>query len=61
YKGLMQNQHAYEKLTVEACLESDYQKALEALTLNRAVGDPEKAKNVLDDLMEINKDYWYLK
>ena len=61
YKGLMENQHAYEKLTVEACLESNYQKALEALTLNRSIVDPDKAKAVLDDLMEVNKDYWYLK
>lgn len=61
YKGLMENQHAYEKLTVEACLEEDYQKALEALTLNRAIAHPEKAKLVLDDLMEANKNYWYLK
>ncbi len=61
YKGLMENQHAYEKLTVEACLESNYEKALEALTLNRSIVDPGKAKAVLDDLMEVNKDYWYLK
>jgi len=61
YKGLMENQHAYEKLTVEACLESNYQKALEALTLNRTIVEPEKARLVLDDLMEANKDYWYLK
>ena len=61
YKGLMENQHAYEKLTVESCLESNYQKALEALTLNRAIVNPQKAKEVLDDLMEVNKDYWYLK
>lgn len=62
YKGLMENQHAYEKLTVEACLESNYQKALEALTLNRVIGgNPVDAKKVLDDLMEINKDFWYLK
>lgn len=61
YKGLMETQHAYEKLTVESCLESNYQKALEGLTLNRAIADPDKAKAVLDDLMEANKDYWYLK
>lgn len=61
YKGLIEGQYAYEKLTVEACLESNYQKALQALTLNRTVINPVKAKAVLDDLMEINKDYWYLK
>lgn len=60
YKGLMQAQYAYELLTVEAFLEEDYTKALQALTLNRTVIYPEKAKAVLDDLMEINKDYWKL-
>ena len=61
YKGLIEGQYAYEKLTVEACLESNYEKALQALTLNRAIVNPVKAKAVLDDLMEANKDYWYLK
>lgn len=61
YKGLLEGQYAYEKLTVESCLESSYKKALEALTINRAVVNPDKAKAVLDDLMEVNKDYWNLK
>lgn len=60
YKGLMEAQHAYELLTVEAFLEKDYVKALQALTLNRTVVNPEKAKAVLDDLMENNKSFWYL-
>ncbi len=60
YKGLMEAQHAYELLTVEAFLEKNYTKALQALTLNRTIVNPEKAKAVLDDLMEKNKDYWYL-
>ena len=33
---------------------------LKALILNRSVIDPSKAGAVLDDLMEANKDYWYL-
>ncbi len=61
YKGLMQGQYAYELLTVEAFMEGNYTKALQALTLNRTVVDPSKAKAVLDDLMEANRDYWYLK
>ncbi|WP_326514326.1 6-phospho-alpha-glucosidase [Clostridium intestinale] len=60
YKGLMEGQHAYELLTVESCLEKNYTKALQALTLNRTVVDPQKAKSVLDDLMEHNREYWYL-
>ena len=61
YEGLLVNQYAYEKLTVESLLESDYQKALQALTLNRTVINPAKAKGILDDLMEVNKEYWFLK
>ena len=60
YKGLMEVQYAYEQLTVEAFREKSYTKALKALILNRSVIDPSKAGAVLDDLMEANKDYWYL-
>ena len=58
YKGLIEGQHAYEKLTVEAYLEGSYTKALQALTLNRTIGDAKKARKVLDDLIEANKEYW---
>lgn len=61
YKGLMEGQYAYELLTVEAFMEQNYTKALMALTLNRTVVDPTKAKAVLDDLMKANKEYWALK
>ena len=56
----MENQYAYELLTVEAFMEKNYTKALQALTLNRTVVEPNKAKLVLDDLMEKNREYWYL-
>lgn len=61
YKGLMENQYAYESLTVDAFIEQDYKNALEALTLNRTVIDPEKAKAILDDFQSVSKDYWVLK
>jgi maltose-6'-phosphate glucosidase len=61
YKGLMENQYAYERLTVEACLEGSYVKALQALSLNRAVNGLENAKAVLDDFIEVSHDYWKLK
>ena len=57
----MENQYAYESLTVDAFIEQDYKKALEALTLNRTVIDPEKAKAILDDFQSVSKDYWVLK
>lgn len=60
YKGLMQSQYDYELLSVEAFMEQDYTKALQALTLNRTVIDPQKAKAVLDALMQANQDYWKL-
>ena len=58
YKGLIENQYAYERLTVEACLEGSYTKALQALTLNRTVVDAKKARKILDALIEANKGYW---
>lgn len=61
YKALIDNQYMYEKLTVEACLESNYLKALQALTLNRTVINPEIAKQILDDFAVVNKDFWELK
>lgn len=58
YKGLIENQHAYEKLTAEAALEGNYMKALKALVLNRAVVNTDVAKALLDDYIEANKGYW---
>ena len=57
-KGLLENQFAYEKLTVDANLEGSYRKALDALTLNRLVGDTDRARALLDDYIEANKGYW---
>lgn len=57
-KGLMECQYAYELLAVEAYFEGSYKKALQALTLNRTICDAEKAKAILDDLIEANKGYW---
>ena len=58
YKGLIEGQYAYERLTVEAYLENSYSKALQALTLNRTVVSAKKAREVLDELIEANKDFW---
>ena len=57
----MENQYAYERLTVEAFMEQNYTKALQALTLNRTVIDPRKAKAILDDFQQVSRDYWNLK
>lgn len=58
YKGLIEQQYAYEKLTVEAYFEKSYAKALQALTLNRTIVDGFKAKTILDELIFYNKSYW---
>lgn len=58
YKGLLENQYAYERLVVEAYLENSYDKLLQAMVLNRTVIDTDKAKTVLKDLIHANQDYW---
>lgn len=57
-KGLLENQYAYEKLTVDACLEGSYKHAWNALTLNRCVNDTQVAKSLLDEYIVANKGYW---
>ena len=58
YKGLIENQLAYEKLVADAYFENSYTKALQALTLNRTVVHVPTAKAILDDLIKANKGYW---
>ncbi|WP_321328059.1 6-phospho-alpha-glucosidase [uncultured Ilyobacter sp.] len=58
YKAMIENQFAYERLTVEAYFEGSYNKALKALTLNRTVVDAKKGRKILDKLIDANKDYW---
>lgn len=58
HKGLMEAQVASEKLLVDAFFENSYQKALEAFTLNQTVPNATVAKDVLDELIEANGNYW---
>ena len=57
-KGLMEQQVAVEKLVVEAWVEGSYQKLWQAITLSRTVPNARVAKEILDDLIEANKDFW---
>jgi maltose-6'-phosphate glucosidase len=57
-KGLMEQQVAVEKLVVEAWIEGSYQKLWQALTLSKIVPNARVAKELLDDLLEANKDFW---
>lgn len=57
-KGLMEQQVAVEKLVVEAWAEHSYQKLWQAITLSKTVPSAKVAKEILDDLIEANKDFW---
>ncbi|AOR24560.1 6-phospho-alpha-glucosidase [Clostridium taeniosporum] len=57
-KGLMEQQVSVEKLTVEAWAEGSYQKLWQAITLSKTVPSAKVAKEILDDLIEANKEYW---
>ncbi|PZL75260.1 6-phospho-alpha-glucosidase [Enterococcus plantarum] len=57
-KGLMEQQVAVEKLVVEAWTEGSYQKLWQALMLSRIVPNARIAQEILDDLVEANKEFW---
>ncbi len=57
-KGLMEQQVAVEKLVVDAWITRSYQKLWQAFTLSKTVPSAKVAKDILDDLIEANKDYW---
>lgn len=57
-KGLMEEQVAVEKLTVDAWMEGSYHKLWQALTLSKTVPSATIAKKILDDFIEANKGYW---
>ncbi len=57
-KGLMSQQVAVEKLVVEAWITGSYEKLLQAITLSKTVPSASVAKQILDDLIEANKDFW---
>lgn len=55
--GLMKGVKAYEKLTVSAGLRGDMDAALAALLVHPLIGDYNKAKPLLDEMLEANKEY----
>lgn len=55
--GLMQAIKAYEKLTVKAGLEGDLTAALSALLVHPLIGDYQRAKPLLDDMLKANRDF----
>ncbi len=57
-QGLMMQQLNSEKLLVEGCMEGSYQKVLQSFTLNKTVPSAKVAKDILDDMIIANKEYW---
>ena len=57
-KGMIEQQVSVEKLVVEAYIEGSYEKLWQALTLSSIVPSAKVAKDVLDDLIVANKEYW---
>ncbi|MBO1308358.1 6-phospho-alpha-glucosidase [Enterococcus sp. 669A] len=57
-KGLMEQQVAVEKLVVDAWEEQSYQKLLQAFALSKIVPNATVAKQLLDEMYELNKEYW---
>lgn len=58
HKGLIEQQYACEKCLVEGAIENSYTKVLEAFTLNKTIKSSTQAKEILDEMIEANKDYW---
>lgn len=57
-RALMLQQVTVEKLVVEAWIEKSYQKMWQALSLSKTVPNARVAKELLDDLIEANADFW---
>jgi 6-phospho-beta-glucosidase len=55
--SLMRSVKAYEKLTIEAALSGCRETALEALMVHPLLGDYDKVKPMLDELLEAHKQY----
>lgn len=55
--GLMQQVKSYEVLAVEAAVKGDRQQALMALVNHPLIPSVDVAKSLLDELLEINKEY----
>ena len=55
--GLVEHAKAYELLTIQAAKSGDRTAALRALMANPLVGDYDRAKPMLDDLLEQSRDF----
>jgi 6-phospho-beta-glucosidase len=55
--GLMQAVKSYERLTVQAAIHGDRDAALAALMVHPLIGDYDKAAPMLNEMLEVNKEY----
>ena len=56
-KAMISLQKAFEQLTIECAVEGSYDKGLMALTINPLIFDAYKARDVLADLLEGNRQF----
>lgn len=56
-RGLLQNVKAYEELTVDAAVSGDRGVALQALTLHPLIPSSDRANRILDEMLEVNRQY----
>nr|WP_324777873.1 6-phospho-beta-glucosidase [Virgibacillus senegalensis] len=56
-RGLLQVVKAYEELTVEAAVTGDKGLALQALTLHPLIPSVDKAKAILEEMLQVNRPY----
>ncbi|MFD1485134.1 6-phospho-alpha-glucosidase [Lacticaseibacillus baoqingensis] len=57
-KGLITEQNCVEKLVVDAYEQHSYIKLWEAMSLCKIVPDAQVAKDILDEMIVANKDFW---
>jgi Maltose-6-phosphate glucosidase (EC:3.2.1.122) len=54
----MNQQVSAEKLVVQAHVQGSYQRLWQAFTLSATIPSASKAKEILDEMLEVNKEYW---
>lgn len=55
---MIEQQVAVEKLVVDAFEEHSYQKLWQAMTLSKTVPSASVAKQILDEMIEVNGEWW---
>lgn len=55
---MIEQQVAVEKLVVDAFEEHSYQKLWQAMTLSKTVPSASVAKQILDEMIEANGEWW---